>query len=290
MHNGERTVIAGGLIGGLLVGVLWFKGGISAGKTDAVVVAVPATSPSADALSPDPEVEALKQRIAVLEKKQLARRLAELEAETEESAEIDDSQADRQEHPALPTRRPAVASVVPRREPPPQSFVEKSAQEIETPPRKSGAEQPAAEKPSAGQTTLGYWNALNDVIARESAMRAPPANVTAANAGEFVQARLKAGRFASEALGALDAGGVDAEALQLGRELMAWYREEATLNERATSLLGSASAADRKGAAGNSWRSGEEQHRRKCDEINRHGAALRARLARKYSLAFPPLN
>ena len=109
-------------------------------------------------------------------------------------------------------------------------------------------------------------------------MRAPPANVTAANAGEFVQARLKAGRFASEALGALDAGGVDAEALQLGRELMAWYREEVTLNERATSLLGSASAADRKGAAGNSWRSGEEQHRRKCDEINRHGAALRAHL------------
>ncbi|HEY1602353.1 MAG TPA: hypothetical protein VGG64_22315 [Pirellulales bacterium] len=272
MHNGERTVIAGGLIGGLLVGVLLFKGGISAGKTDAVVVAVPATSPSADALSPDPEVEALKKRIAVLEKKQLARRLAELEAATEESAEIDDSLADRQEHPALPTRRPAV-----------------SAQEIETPPRKRGAEQPAAEKPSAGQTTLGYWNALNDVIARESAMRAPPANVTAANAGEFVGARLKAGRFASEALGALDARGVDAEALQLGRELMAWYREEVTLNERATSLLGSASAADRKGAAG-SWRSGEEQHRRKCDEINRHGAALRARLARKYGLAFPPLN
>ncbi len=290
MHNGERAVIAGGVVGGLLVGVFLFKGGISAGKTDAVVVAVPATSPSTDALSPDPEVDVLKLRIAVLEKKLLAQRLAELEAETEESAESDDSQADRQEHPALPTQRLAVASVVPRHEAPLQSFVEESAQEIETPPRRSVAEQPAPEKSSAGQATLGYWNALNDIIARESAMRAPPANVTAANASEFVQARLKAGHFASEAIGALDAGGVDAEALRLGRELTAWYREEVTLNERATSLLGSASAAAREGGAGNSWRSGEEQHRRKCDEINRHGAALRARLAHKYGLAFPPLN
>lgn len=290
MRNVQWTVIAGGLIGGLFVGVLLFKGGISAGKTDAVVVTVPATSPAANALRPDPEIAALKKRIAVLEKEKLARRLAELEAETAASAESEDSQADRQAHPALPTRRPAVASVGPGHESPPQSLVEKPAPDIETPSRNRVAERPAAEQPSAGQATLRYWHALNDVIARESAMRAPPANLTADNAGGFVQARLQAGRLASAAIGALDPRGVDAEALQLGRELMSWYREEVTVNERATSLLGSASAAARKGAAGSSWRSGEEQHRRKCDEINQRGAALRARLERKYGWAFPPLN
>jgi hypothetical protein len=114
--------------------------------------------------------------------------------------------------------------------------------------------------------------------------------VTAANAGGFVESRLQAGRFATGAIRDLDTTGVDPDAIALGRELVAWYQEEVTLNERASSLIGSGSVAERKGTAGNSWRSGEAQHHKKCDDLNRHGAELRTRLARKYSLAFPPLN
>ena len=286
MHIGERAVIAGGLIGGLLVGVLLFKGGISAGKTAAVVVAVPATSPSADALSPDPEVEALKQRIAVLEKKRLARRLAELEAETEESAEIDDSQAGRQEHPALPTRGPAVASVVPRREAPPESGVEKSA--------RGKSKRPAKRRcGTAGGKALRGTGDPRLLERAERRHRAGIGDARPARECDGSQCRrIRAGAMEGRSVrlrsaGALDAGGVDPEALQLGRELMAWYREEVTLNERATSLLGSASAADRKGAAGNSWRSGEEQHRRKCEEINRHGARS-DRACAQVRLGVPP--
>jgi len=71
------------------------------------------------------------------------------------------------------------------------------------------------------------------------------------------------GRFA------IHSATVDPEALTLGRDLVAWYREEVELAERAKSLLGSNDVAARKGSAGNAWKGGEETHRRKCDEINR---------------------
>jgi hypothetical protein len=158
------------------------------------------------------------------------------------------------------------------------------------------ADRPSARTPDArpaksvsGPATLAYWNGLNEIIARETSMRAAPAELTAANVGGFVDARIKAARFASSAIRDLDGAAVDPDALALGKELDAWYRDEIANNERAKSLLG-ASDSTRKGAGGKSWRASEERHNRQCADINRHGSDLRARLTRKYSLAFPPLN
>lgn len=143
---------------------------------------------------------------------------------------------------------------------------------------------------SAGQATLDYWHAMNAIIAKEAAMRSAPAKVTAGNAAGFVESRIQAGQFAAAGIRNLETANVDSEVVSLGRDLIAWYQDEVSLNERARSLLGSSDIAARKGAAGNSWRSGEEQHRKTCDDINRRGADLRSRLSRKYGLAFPPLN
>lgn len=290
MLNRERTIVVGGLLGGLLLGGLLLRGGVSSAKSEPAPITVQASPPSGAPPAAEPsEIDRLKEKIAELEKEQLQRRLAELEAETasDELADVPEAPA-----PSAPSARNLPAATKPLKH---RTTVVAEADRSTDEVAASGAKPRTAketprEKVSPGPATLAYWNSLNDIIARESAMRAPPANVTAANAGEFVQARLRAGRFASGAIRDLETTGVDADAVALGRELTAWYQEEVTLNERATSLMGSASVAERKGAGGNAWRSGEEQHRKKCDDINRHGAELRARLSRKYSLAFPPLN
>lgn len=268
----ERTLIAAGVCAGLLIGAVLLHRGSSADdrvtkETASVVtppvpaVAVPAVPPTPTIV--DPETEALQRRIAELEKQKLERRMAALEAE--------------------------LSAAAVEAEPPPRRAVSSSSPRLiaadTSPPRASSP--PAV---AAGPATLAYWNALNDVIAKETAMRAAPGKVTAANAGGFVESRIQAGEFASSAITKLDTAGVDADAVALGGELAAWYREEVTLNEQAKSLLGSQDVAARKGAPGKSWKSGEEQHRRKCDEINRRGADLQSRLSRKYGLAFPPLK
>lgn len=295
MSNGERTIIAGGLLGGLLVGGLLLRGIASADRTAPLPHIAPKTlTPPAASSTGDDEVESLKQRIAALERKQLERRLAELEAETAATDE-EESLPRLRKQTAPSTHATVIAESAPGRRTAPRSTSESLVTQDATSHRKSIVESEKVKKSvgknsPSGQATLDYWNALNDIIARETAMRAPPASVTAGNAGEFVQARLSAGKFASGAIHDLDTNGVDPEAIALGRDLTAWYQEEVTLNTRAQSLLGSSSIAERRGSAGNTWRSGEEQHRKNCDDINRRGAELQSRLSGKYRLTFPPLN
>ena len=174
MHNGERAVIAGGVVGGLLVGVFLFKGGISAGKTDAIVVAVPATSPSTDALSPDPEVNALNYGSPSSKRscwrnawrssrpKQRSRPKATIRQQTDKSTPL-----------CRPKGWPwQVSCRGPR--PPSSRSLKSPAQEIETPPRRSVAEQPAPEEHLCGTGDSRLLERVNDMIGRESAMRARP--------------------------------------------------------------------------------------------------------------------
>ena len=77
--------------------------------------------------------------------------------------------------------------------------------------------KPNLPKSPSGEATLAYWNAVNDVIAREGAMRAAPANLTAGNAGGFVEARsLRVGPFLT-----VVAGLVGVELYGIGGALLA---------------------------------------------------------------------
>jgi len=141
-----------------------------------------------------------------------------------------------------------------------------------------------------GEATLACWNAINDIIAREAAMRIAPANLNAANAGGFVEARVRAGKFAGDSLRQLPSDNVDRDVVAHAGDLAAWYDEEARLAGEASSLLGSSDFAARRGAAGKSWRNAEDRHRQRCDEINQRSATLQAQLSRKYGRPFPPLQ
>jgi hypothetical protein len=121
-------------------------------------------------------------------------------------------------------------------------------------------------------------------------MRATPPNVTAANAQAFVVQRAQAFDFAARSIAALDTRGVDAEVVGIGREIADWYRDGIAANANAQQLLSQADEATRKGAAGKSWRSSEEQHRMRCLAINRKGAEIRQRMSAKYGEEFPPLK
>ena len=154
-------------------------------------------------------------------------------------------------------------------------------------PSRSSA--PTATKRNPGEKSLAFWNSLNDVMVREAAMRKPPTQITAENAATFLSARGTAGRFACDAIRKLDRTDVDPEVLALSQEIATWYERGVALNERGGELLDSADTA-RRGTPGQSWRNGEELHRKQCEEINRRGAQLRTRMSRKYSLSFPELQ
>jgi hypothetical protein len=141
-----------------------------------------------------------------------------------------------------------------------------------------------------GDATLACWNSINDVIAREAAIRIAPANLTAANASGFVDARLQAGRFAADALRRLSSEQVDPELLAHSQALAEWYDEEARLAGEASALLASSDVAARRGSAGNSWRTAEERHRARCDEINRRSTVLQSQLSHRYNEPFPPMK
>ena len=141
----------------------------------------------------------------------------------------------------------------------------------------------------SGNRTLAYWNALNDIIAKEGEMRAPPTSISAANAGTFLTSRTSAAKYAAKGITALDARGVDPELLSHAGDLAGWYRDETKLSERGSFLLEKADVKTRKGTGGNQWKSDEEQHRQKCDELNQRGKLLQEKFAKKYRLEFPPL-
>lgn len=144
--------------------------------------------------------------------------------------------------------------------------------------------------PSMGQRTLAYWNEMNSIMSREAAMRAAPPQLTAENALSFVNGQSSAFEFASSAFEQLNTDGVDPQAVALGREITAWYKQGITTSQTAESLLGSSDIAARQGSAGQSWSTSEKQHREACLAINSRGEQLRQQLSRKYGLQFPPLQ
>ncbi|MGQ0633412.1 MAG: hypothetical protein ACT4QC_02280 [Planctomycetaceae bacterium] len=300
-YSGQRghsslnvVVVVAGLAGGVLLGALLLRDGASAGGAAQATQRSP-SGPSSELSSAEPaapiadeaEVELLKRRIAALEKAQLRRRLADLEkAQARESTDGDDDDLSAVEEAAgrrfdINESRPGTGQRGERRE--------RSFDPVREVPAAAAPSQ-AVESVVQGHATLAYWNALNDIIARDAGMRTAPGKVTAENAGGFVEGRVRAGKFAATAIRALYASGVDSEAIALGQELAAWYDEEAALGGRAGSLLASSDIAARTGAAGHAWRASEDEHRRKCDAVNRRAAELRTRLSKKYDLAFPALN
>lgn len=120
-------------------------------------------------------------------------------------------------------------------------------------------------------------------------MRAPPAEITAANAGEFLNSRTEAARFAADAILELDARGVDRDLLLHAGNLADWYAEEEKVSTRGSFLLNKADAKTRKGAGGKQWKGSEEEHRKKCDELNKRGVELQGKFSKKYELEFPKL-
>ena len=142
----------------------------------------------------------------------------------------------------------------------------------------------------AGERTLSFWNGLNEVLAREAAMRAAPTKLTSGNAGSFLTARIKASDYAVRGIRRLDRGGVDPGVLRLADELMAWYQEGVTINQQASQLFTRADVATRKGAPGKSWQQAESHHRQHVVKINGRAKGLRSQMKQKYGLAFPPLH
>ena len=120
-------------------------------------------------------------------------------------------------------------------------------------------------------------------------MRAPPPNITAANASAFLSSRTAAAKYAGQAILNLDARGVDKELLLHAKDLAEWYQAEEKLSARGSFLLEKADTKTRKGAGGKQWKSGEEEHRQKCAELNQHGVELKTAFSKKYELEFPPL-
>ncbi len=159
------------------------------------------------------------------------------------------------------------------------------------PVRSAAAERhaPATPEDTQGPATLAYWNQLNSVMAREAAMRAAPPKLTAGNALSFVSGESDAYTYAGGAIRALDAANVDPQALALAQEIAAWYDQGVVNSRQAGSLLQSNDVAARQGQAGKSWKSGAEEHRKQCLEINKRGERLRGELSRKYGLKFPKL-
>jgi hypothetical protein len=290
--NGELAAIVLGLALGLLLGCAVFLRGSAAGSRSANGGGAAGLSPSAASsrLSAGAEemngadsslrgIEPASRRAEAARAELLADELSALpDAPRDAAAPASDATSPRT------TTGATIDGVAPAAA---ESGTAAAARSAAMPENRSSARNG---HPVSGEATLAYWNRLNEVIAREAALRAAPAELTSANVGGFVDARIQAARFASSAIGELEGAAVDPDALALGKELVAWYRDEIANNERAKSLLGSSDSAARKGSAGKSWRASEERHSRQCDEINRHGRDLRARLSRKYGLVFPPLN
>ncbi len=140
-----------------------------------------------------------------------------------------------------------------------------------------------------GQATLAYWNKVNEIIAREGAMRTAPSDITAVNAEGFVAARLRAFRYAATALNGLKARNVDPEVAAHVQHLIVWYEEGAELNQHATHLLTEASDKDRKGSEGRGWQDAEKAHYESVQRLNQRGEELRQRMTRRYGIDFPAM-
>jgi len=176
-----------------------------------------------------------------------------------------------------------------------QSAPANQAQSPDTQRERHAARRAAVEPPPEqaagpdGRRTLAYWNGLNEIIVKETAMRAPPAKLTVANIQQFLQNRDRAASSAAEAIGRLPTEGVDPAVLSLARDLAAWYQQGVQNNDQAGSLLG-ADVATRRGAAGRSWSQDERQHRNQVDQINQRGEQVRQAMTAKYGMAFPKLR
>src|SRR4029079_4222399 len=106
---------------------------------------------------------------------------------------------------------------------------------------------------STGVLTLAYWNNLNSIFARESAMRSAPPQLDAGNATSFVSGRTAAFQYAGDAVRRLDTRGVDPTLASFAQEIARWYDQVIANSRLAESLLGSSDVASRQGGPGQNW-------------------------------------
>ena len=155
----------------------------------------------------------------------------------------------------------------------------------------SSASSSNSQREEMGRRTLEFWNQLNKIMEREESMRRVPiGGLTKANAGNFMQRRDKAGRYAVAAFDKMNTASVDPEALEIGQEIRQWYAQGVELNRQGTQLHRSANKQQRQGATGQSWADASKHHNQSVAEINRRGDRLREKLSEKYGLAFPDLR
>lgn len=146
------------------------------------------------------------------------------------------------------------------------------------------------ETTSVGQRTLDVWNEMNKIIVQEAAMRTvPTGGVSANNAADFLDRRIAAGQFATEALRHLDTRNVDRQAVGLLNKLIDWYADGVKVCRQGRKLL-EADPKTRRGPKGKAWQKAEKKHNQDVQDVNLLGARVRDKLTKKYRLDFPPLQ
>jgi hypothetical protein len=219
-------VVGGGFAGGLICGAvaLWGQDDRASDAEVSTAVVATETSPNAEVPQPravQPEGTAqFEQKIATLRDQLQSQRLQQ------------EMQTLRNELAAMKQQSPGVHShaAPPQTQ---QSAVAPAGQRMPV-----ARQQQGTATGSVGQITLAYWNRLNQFIDQESAMRgAPSGGVSATNAGNFLDSRINAGRFASDAIRAFDTNRVDRAVVLLANRVADWYDEGATVAEKGKSLL-----------------------------------------------------
>lgn len=153
-----------------------------------------------------------------------------------------------------------------------------------------GTESTEPTSASIGETTLEFWNRMNDVIDREAAMRSTPqGGVSASNAADFLDARVQAAEYAVDALRKLKSTGVDNRAVEVAEALTAWYEQGREVAQTGRDLMTQPPGA-RQGAAGKRYQADEKTYSQAVNEVNALGERARQELSQAYGMRFPALK
>lgn len=137
--------------------------------------------------------------------------------------------------------------------------------------------------------TLAYWNGLREIIQTEQANRDHSELQAGGDIRGVMYARIDAFGQAAEAIDALAIDGVDAEAVQLGRELAKWYEQAVEICEQGT-LLDEADLSSDSGPQGRRWHSAQKQQSERLDLLTRKTTSLQGKLSARYRTQFPDLR
>jgi hypothetical protein len=151
---------------------------------------------------------------------------------------------------------------------------------------------PSSEDPEAGSpadVTLAYWNRLRELINEEETTRTQGEANAAGDGRAMLYAQAKAFRQAAEAIGGMDAEGVDPEATALAEALEEWYEQAADLSDEGT-RLDEGDLASSSGPLGRRWHSAKKQQSERLDLLTRKIVSVQGKLSARYRKTFPDLR